>query len=514
MSSSVKRIIVLGGGTAGWITAGLLAKKHASNVAGHGINITLIESPDIATIGVGEGTWPTMRQTLAKLGISETTFIRRCQATFKQASKFVNWIAPQNDSYYHPFSEPQGYNRLDLGPYWRNVTPVGCSFSEAVTFQHYLCEQGLGPKSIANREYDVVANYGYHLDAGQFIELLREHCTTTLNVEHIYDTVEHVTCAQNGDIATLMCHANGALSADLYVDCTGMRSTLLGKTLGVAFIPCDQVFLADTALAMQVAYPSPDSPIACHTISTAQSAGWIWDIGLQQRRGVGYVYSSKHCDEQQARETLASYIGEADIVKQAKKIQFTPGHRKIFWQNNCVAVGLSAGFLEPLEASALMLVESSANFIADQLPVNAEQMPLVAKRFNTMMLKKWQGVIDFLKLHYVLSRRSEPFWKDSREAQSIPDSLRELLELWRYRGPNEYDFTDTVEAFSAASYAYILYGANFDQDFTPMRHLYTQQTAAGKLIMLNKKRIDQLKFSLPRHRELINKVVDIGFSSI
>lgn len=514
MSSPVKRIIVLGGGTAGWITAGLLAKKHASNAAESGIKITLIESPDISTIGVGEGTWPTMRQTLAKLGISETTFIRRCQATFKQASKFVNWIAPDNESYYHPFSEPQGYSRIDLGPYWRNFESVNGSFSEAVTFQHYLCEQGLAPKSIANREYEVVANYGYHLDAGQFIELLREHCTATLNVEHIYDTVEQVICAENGDIETLICHTNEPISADFFVDCTGMASTLLGKTLGVPFVPCNQVFLADTALATQVAYPSVDSPIACHTISTAQSAGWIWDIGLQHRKGIGYVYSSEHCDEQKARDTLNRYIGEAEIVKQAKKIQFTPGHRKLFWHKNCVAVGLSAGFLEPLEASALMLVESSANFIADQLPVNTELMPLVAKRFNTMMLKKWQGVIDFLKLHYVLSRRTEPFWQDSRDAHSIPESLQELLALWRYRGPSEYDFSDTIEAFSPASYAYILYGADFVQDLSPMQHLYTQQAAASKMIALNQKRIDQLKFNLPRHRELINKVLDIGFSSI
>lgn len=514
MSSSIKRIIVLGGGTAGWITAGLLAKKHASNIAGNGINVTLIESPDIATIGVGEGTWPTMRQTLAKLGISETTFIRRCQATFKQASKFVNWISPEHESYYHPFSEPQGYNRLDLGPYWQKIVSNDCPFTEAVTFQHYLCEQGLGPKSIANREYEVVANYGYHLDAGQFIELLREHCTTELNVEHIYDTVEQVICAENGNIDTLKCKEKGLISADIFVDCTGMACTLLGKTLGVPLVPCNQVFLTDTALATQVAYPSIDSPIACHTISTAQSAGWIWDIGLQQRKGIGYVYSSKHCSEQQARETLSRYIGDAEIVKQAKKIQFIPGHRKVFWHKNCVAVGLSAGFLEPLEASALMLVESSANFIADQLPVNSDQMALVAHRFNTIMLKKWQGVIDFLKLHYVLSRRPEPFWQDSRKTQSIPDSLSDLLQLWQFRGPNEYDFTDTVEAFSAASYAYILYGAGFDQDLSPMQHLYTQQATARKMLALNQKRIEQLKFTLPRHRELINKVMDIGFSSI
>ncbi|XPF94672.1 tryptophan halogenase family protein [Colwellia sp. RE-S-Sl-9] len=509
MSSNIKNVLVLGGGVAGWITAGLLIKKHT-----HNINVTLIESPDISSIGVGEGTWPTMRQTLAKLGISENTFIKRCSATFKQGSKFVNWISETNNVYYHPFTEPQSFNKFDLAPYWQKSLSATQSFAESVNFQQYLCEKGLAPKSIANKEYEVVANYGYHLDATQFIELLREHCCEQLGVNHISDTVQTIKQAKNGDVESVFTENNGEIQADLFIDCTGMKSLLLGETLKVPLVPCDNVFLADTAVAVQIEYDSPNSPIASQTISTAQEAGWIWDIGLQTRRGVGYVYSSKYSTEEQAKQVLATYIGKKSLPHTAKVISFTPGHRQLFWKNNCVAVGLSAGFLEPLEASAIMLIETSANFITEQLPNNKDQMHIVSKRFNRLMTMKWRGVIDFLKLHYVLGERTEPFWIDNRHKSSVPESLSELLLLWQYRAPKEYDFTDRDEAFTAASYQYILYGAGFKTDFKQSEHLYQRDDIAQRQFSINKIQIEQLQYSLPLHRELLEKVKDIGFSKI
>ena len=158
--------------------------------------------------------------------------------------------------------------------------------------------------------------------------------------------------------------------------------------------------------------------------------------------------------------------------------------------------------------------ETSANFIADQLPANTQQMQMVAKRFNASMLMKWRGVIDFLKLHYVLSKRDTPFWVNNRHASSVPDSLKELLELWRFRSPSEYDFTDNMEAFSAASYQYVLYGAGFQTDFSSTDYLYKKTALATKQIMLNRQRLEQLKYSLPRHRELLEKVNQVGFSTI
>lgn len=503
----IKQIVILGGGTAGWITAGILAKKHASAVS-----IVLIESSEVPTVGVGEGTWPTMRSTLKKIGISETEFLIRCQATFKQGSHFVNWTTADEDrAYSHPFTEPQGFSKIDIAAYWSQQNKN--DFASSVTFQTQLCKAGLAPKGIANKEFEAVANYGYHLDAGAFAELLKEHCVDKLQVKHI---VDHVVVAEQdtqGNISQLQTKQHGAVAGDLFIDCSGFACELLGNTLGVPFVPQNHQLFADSALATHVPYSHEDDPIACQTISTAHEAGWTWDIGLQQRRGVGYVYSSQYSTDEQAEKVLANYIGSKQSLS-VRKISFQSGHREVFWKNNCVAIGLSAGFLEPLEASALMLVETSANFIADQLPPCKSHMHYSAKRFNHMLLHKWQGVIDFLKLHYVLSKRQEPFWQDNRSKASIPDSLTELLDVWKFRSPNEYDFPDVSAAFSAASYSYILYGSGFDTDYSLQPQLYKNHKMANRQFALNTRNIAQYQYQLPRHRELINKVKECGFPII
>jgi flavin-dependent dehydrogenase len=506
LSVLTKHIVIVGGGTAGWLTAALLAKQHSQSV-----KITLIESSTIPTVGVGEGTWPSMRTTLQKIGISETEFIIKCNATFKQASKFVNWIANSNDEYYHPFTAPVGQGKLDIAAYWQASES---SFCDAVTFQSMLCREGIAPKSIANREYETIANYGYHLDAGKFAELLKTHSVQTLGVNHVIGNVTAVKQDKIGNISAVETDPAGEIEGQFFVDCSGFKSLLFGEALKVPFIPKNDVLLSDTALAMQVPYENPQQPIACQTISTAQEAGWIWDIGLQQRRGIGYVYSSEFASEEQAIATLKKYVGpQADDLK-IRKINFKTGHREIFWKNNCVAVGLASGFLEPLEASALMLVETSANFIADQLPLTSDEMLPISRRFNKVFQAKWRGIIDFLKLHYVLSRRDEPFWQANKQPNSIPDSLSELLALWKYRSPNEYDFLQTYEAFSAESYAYVLYGAGYKTDYTLAAHLHNQKQRAQKLFNMKRQQSEQLAFRLPRHRELINQIAQQGFAKL
>lgn len=479
MSVITKHVVVVGGGTAGWLTAALLAKQH-----GQSIQITLIESSDIPTVGVGEGTWPSMRTTLQKIGISEADFITQCSATFKQASKFVNWIANTNDEYYHPFTAPVGHGKLDIAAYWQDYAQAQSSFCDTVTFQSMLCREGIAPKSIANKEYETVANYGYHLDAGKFAQLLKTHSVQTLGVEHVIGNVTAVKQDEHGNISGVDTDSKGIIEGQFFVDCSGFKSLLLGETLKVPFIPKNDILLSDTALAMQVPYKNPQDPIACQTISTAQEAGWIWDIGLQHRRGVGYVYSSEYTSEEEAKATLHRYVGPQANELNIRKIAFKTGHREIFWKNNCVAVGLASGFLEPLEASAIMLVETSANFIADQLPLTSDDMLPMSRRFNQVFQAKWRGIIDFLKLHYVLSRREEPFWQANKQSHSIPDSLSELLSLWKHRSPNEYDFLQKYEAFSAESYLYVLYGAGYQTDFSLSAHLHNQADRAKKFFVM------------------------------
>lgn len=512
MTTPIQSVVIVGGGTAGWITAGRIAARH--NTRAGGVRVTLVESPNVPIIGVGEGTWPTMRNTLRKIGISETAFIRECEAAFKQGAKFARWVNGRDDDfYYHPLVLPQGFTKMSLAPYWHQDSR-GRSFSTAVCYQEAVCEQGLAPKLITTPEYAGVANYAYHLNAGKFAELLKRHCVEQLGVRHVLDDVTAVNSAPNGDIRSVSVAAGGAIEGDLFVDCTGFSSLLLGKHYGVPFIDRSDVLFVDNALAVQVPYESDDSPVACHTISTAQAAGWIWDIGLQSRRGVGYVYSSRHMDHDSAVTTLRNYVGPRIEGLSVRRIPIRSGHRQSFWQNNCMAVGLSAGFLEPLEASALVLVELSAEMLSEQLPPCREVMDVLAKRFNRTFGYRWDRIIDFLKLHYMLSRRSEPFWSDNREPASIPESLREQLELWRFCPPGNHDFTSNNEVFPAASYQYVLYGMGFRSDIRLLSHTLTQGEQAQEQFRLNDRAIQQALTSLPTHRELLQKVRQYGFQAL
>jgi len=510
----IESIVVLGGGTAGWLTAGRLAVEQRQRRPDQPVQVTLVESPNVPIVGVGEGTWPTMRATLQRLGISETDFIRECDATFKQGAKFAKWLRNDDDDfYYHPLMIPQGFPKTDLATHWL-THEHGASFSNAVCFQEQLCEKGIAPKMISTPEYASIANYAYHLDAGKFSQYLQKHCTEKLGVTHVQADVEAVISNDDGDIQALATAQFGNVEGDLFIDCSGFNALLIGKHYDVPFKDCSSVLQIDRALASHVAYADEDSPIACHTISTGQTAGWVWDIGLRHRRGVGYVYSSKYISDDEAEHELRNYIGDSKIINEPRRIDIQSGHREHFWHRNCVAVGLSAGFLEPLEASAIVLVELSANMIAEQLPVTRSSMDVVAKRFNATFQYRWQRIIDFLKLHYLLTKREEPFWRSMSDPETIPESLAEQLELWRYQVPCDHDFDSNNEVFPAASYQYVLYGMDFDIDQANHRHSVLSNTQAEQEYQRNSQITQQALSKLPSHRELINKIHDYGMQAI
>ncbi|OFA00533.1 tryptophan halogenase family protein [Duganella sp. HH101] len=502
----IRRIVIVGGGSAGWLTAGLIAADHQ----GTPLHITLIESPDIAPIGVGEGTWPSMRDTLRRIGVSEADFFRECDAAFKQGSRFNHWrgdhpLGSDRDYYFHPFVLPQGYGEVNLPQQWQAQHP-DTPFADLVSFQPHLCVNGRAPKQASTPEFASVANYGYHLDAGKFGVFLRKHCLEKLGVHHVPDNVVGITSHDNGDIAALRTQAHGALEAELFIDCTGMQSLLLGKHYEVPFISQKHVLYNDSALAVQIPYPAADHPIASQTSSTAQSAGWIWDIGLPTRRGVGHVYSGAHIGDDQAEAELRRYIsatGGPQDIPSPRKLSFNPGYRARFWHRNCVAIGLSAGFIEPLEASALALVEMSAAMVSDELPATRAAMDIVARRFNDAFTYRWERVIDFLKLHYVLSRRRDSdYWRDNTAA--VPERLNDLLTLWRHRAPSRNDFNRIEEVFPSASYQYVLYGMGFRSEYT---HPQPQQAAQAdhyfrEAAALTRKMLG----ALPDNRALINHI--------
>jgi tryptophan 7-halogenase len=509
VDSLIRKIVIVGGGSAGWLTAGVLAAEHPR------LQVTLLESPDTPPVGVGEGTWPSMRDTLRRIGVGETDFIRQCDAAFKQGSRFDGWLDGRpGDHYYHPFFLPHGYGDANLAAAWQRHG--GAPFADLVSCQPHLCAQGRAPKQVVTPEYAAVANYGYHLDAGKFGQFLRRHCVDRLGVRHVLDHVVAVRAHENEDIAAVSTREHGDIEGDLFIDCSGMRSLLLGQHYGVPFLSQKHILFNDTALAVQVRHARADSPIASQTISTAESSGWIWDVGLPERRGVGYVYSSAHSSDEEAARALEAYIartGGGEPAGTPRKIAFDPGYRAHFWHRNCLAIGLSAGFIEPLEASALALVELSAGMLADDLPVTRAAMDIVARRFNEAFAYRWERVIDFLKLHYVLSRRDDSeYWRAHRAPSSVPARLDELLQLWRHRPPSRNDLGRIEEVFPAASYQYVLYGMGFRCEFEG-RASDNAQLAEG-FLRATADLTRKMLAALPSNTELIQHIHRHGLQKI
>jgi len=523
MSEVQTNVVIVGGGSAGWLTAGVLASRFASE-GQRSMCITLVESPDVQTVGVGEGTWPSMRSTLQNMGISETDFMRECDVTLKQGSRFDGWVRGSemgDDYYYHPFSLPQGFSQMNLAEYWLNSNS-GVSFANAVSAQSAICENGLAAKKISTPEFAFNVNYGYHLDAGKFANFLKSYCTKKLGVSHVLDHLVKVNSTQTGDIASIETRRSGSIAGDLFIDCTGFASILLGQHYGIKLREKRDTLFNDSAIALQVPYKKPDDPVLPYTLSTAQHAGWIWDIGLSTRRGVGYVYSSYHTSDQDVYQALTGYLSKTIGIEQAeklatKKITFKPGYREKFWHKNCLAIGLSAGFVEPLEASALVLVELSAQMLSEQFPVDRKTMDIIAKRFNHKFSYRWEQIVDFLKLHYVLSQRSSSdYWLDNCRNESISDSLTESLQLWRTQAPWHFDTPHIDEMFPSASFQYVLYGMGFktEVDKFVLRGRTRMRHQAEALIRENNQQRMKLLNALPQHRELLNKVSEFGFQKI
>ena len=514
MEKPVAKIVIVGGGTAGWITACLVAAEHG-RVAGRDVRVVLIESPDVPTIGVGEGTWPSMRATLKKIRIDELALIRDCDASFKQGTHFIDWTEP-GSSYLHPFSLPAEYPSVPLTEYWL-ASGATESFAEFVTPQADVINAGLAPKQASMPPYAFAVNYGYHFDAGKFAALLHRHAVNELGVEYVSANVEKVEADSGGDIAALGLDTGDRVDGDLFVDCTGQKSLLLGGHYGVGFTSAKDVLFNDRAIAVQVPHEHHGDPVASVTRATAVPTGWIWDIALSTRRGIGHVYSSALVDDDDAMVAIREYVGrnfpKTDIDRLGfRVIPFEPGYRDQFWVGNCVAVGLSGGFIEPLEASALALIEQGASILSRQLPANREVMRVVAKRYNAKMLYHWERVIEFLKLHYALSRRDDSeYWREARKPSTFPENLADQLTLWQQQPPWHDDAPRIDELFPPASYQYVLYGMGFRPRY---RHaspatLEKERSRVDRALHTSREQARQMLEGLPKNRELLDALTSL-----
>jgi tryptophan 7-halogenase len=515
--NAIRDILIVGGGTAGWLTAAYLARTLGTGAGG--VRVTLVESSDIGIIGVGEGTFPSIRGTLAAIGIDEARFVRECDATFKQGVHFVDWLhtpgrLPEGgaDHYFHPFNAPsQRAGAPELLPYWllggaRDGDGRERAFADAVSMQKRVADASRAPKRASDGDYLGPMNYAYHFDAGKFAALLAAHAKS-LGVAHVVATVERTELASDGRIASVVTRERGALRADLFVDCTGFRAALIGKALGAPVKPLNDVLFVDRALALQVPYPTRDATIPSYTISTAHEAGWTWDIGLHKRRGIGYVYSSRHTDDARAEGVLRGYIGRAADGMTPRALKLETGYRTTQWVGNCVAVGLSAGFLEPLESSGIGLIETAAYLIAHLFPADGDMAP-VARQFNEMMCARFERIVDFLKLHYALTRRTDSaFWRDNADPASWTPTLRDKLAMWRSRPPHRLDFVVDLEMYPPSSWQYVLYGMGYPTDLSASRAAWPRMAQAQQEFGMIAQVARRAVADLPGHREFVEAVV-------
>ncbi|MBB4617109.1 tryptophan halogenase family protein [Sphingomonas abaci] len=494
-----RSILIVGGGTAGWLTAAYLARHLAA--ARPSVSIALLDAPEIGPIGVGEGAFPTIRATLRYLGIEEGAFLRAAGASFKQGIRFDDWLHAPADGrrhrYVHPFEPPYRSEEVDLVAHWLAQDPATRPpFAEAVTIQHRVASAGRGPKQAAETGYDGPLSYAYHFDAIRLGRLLAERAGA-LGVRRLDGRLVRAERTADGAIAHLETEPHGALSADLYIDCTGQRAAIIGEGLGEPFLSVRDRLFTNRALVCRLPYEREDAPLPTMTIATAHEAGWTWDIGTAEARGIGAVYSDDHMSGDQAMMVLAAYTGVAPDRLDVRTLGFEPGYRRRPWVGNCVAVGLSGGFLEPLESTGILLIEAAVAMIAELFPHHGP-VPAPAARFNALMTARYEAIADFLKLHYCLSRRTEAFWRDNRAVGSRSDRLSGLLDQWRHRPPNRFDFTLDVESFAFFNYQYVLYGMDWAGDAASL-----PQEGGAQILRKLRQFGDHAAADLPGHRELV-----------
>lgn len=418
------KIVILGGGTAGWIAANLMA----SNWQNKAIDITLLESPDIGIIGVGEGSTPQLKAFFDHLGIEENEWMPVCNATYKTGISFEHWSTkPGFESYFHPFpaqTDDHSAPAFFFNSYVRRKGADIYAHPNRFFLAAYLAEHQLGPK--ANHNFPFEVGYGYHFDATLVGRFLRKKAIER-GVVHIENRVTEVELAPSGDIASLYTESGRKLEATLFVDCSGFAGVLMQKNLKVPFISFANNLFNDRAVAI----PSPRTEkLNAHTISTALKYGWAWDIPLTNRTGNGYVYSSNFCSADQAETELRQKLGLLDSEVEARHLKMKVGRLERHWHKNCVAVGLSQGFIEPLEATALHLVQETVQGFIEAFE-GGNFTDKNKKAFNASINKRFEAIRDYIVCHYrVNSRTDTEYWVANSRNQHLSDSLKGIINCW------------------------------------------------------------------------------------
>jgi tryptophan 6-halogenase len=415
------RVVILGGGTAGWMAANLIAKKWH----GPDCTVTVVESPEVSIIGVGEGSTPQLKAFFDLLGIAESHWMPLCNATYKNGIRFNGWSdRPGFESYFHPFITAIDHQTAPAFFYnaWaRRIGRDVWAHPDRFFLLSHLAVNRLAP--IASENFPFTVTYGYHFDAYLVGEYLRDHAKS-LGVQHLQRHVLSVKFSADGNISHLVARDGDTVEGDFFIDCSGFKSTILQEAIGEPFLSFADVLYNDSAIVLPT--PADTAATNAQTSATAMKAGWIWDIPLTNRTGNGYVYASDFISADNAEIELRRHIGMLDSTIGSRHLKMKVGRVKRSWVSNCLAVGLAQGFIEPLEATALHIVQSTVEMFLETYESNRD-----SEKFNNDIAARYDGIRDYIVCHYKLSkRRDTSYWRENSANMNISDSLKNIMTTW------------------------------------------------------------------------------------
>ena len=497
-ASPIRKVLILGGGTAGWMTAAALSKVLRGQV-----EVTLIESDQIATVGVGEATIPPILTFNAMLGIDEREFMRATKASFKLAIEFVDWTR-LGDRYMHPFGNfGLDIEAIKFHQIWRKVAdqvgPIAdFNLAAVAARQNRFAMPAPDPAKVLSS-----LKYAFHFDAGLYARFLRGFAEAR-GVTRVEGKVADVALrGEDGFIQSVTLEDGRAFEADLFIDCTGFRALLIGQALGGGYVDWSHWLPNDRAVALPCALGGDG--LTPFTRATADKAGWRWRIPLQHRIGNGYVYSSAHASDDEALATLLAGL-DGEVQAEPNFLRFKAGRRDKAWVKNCVAIGLSSGFLEPLESTSIHMIQAGITKLLALFPDKSFD-PLEIDEYNRLTIQQVELIRDFIILHYKATERSDtPYW-DYVRTMEIPESLQRKIDLFAGRGRL---FQSDYDLFAEPSWIAVLIG----QGIVPRQYDALVDSLPEDALVQRLKRmsalIGQTAQAMPDHQAFISRYCDAG----